>query len=105
MNVKKIAWVKWDLALNKEILGGLNIGSLKAANWALLGKWWWRFQVEGDRLWVKIIKSIYGCDGGLLFEIRGDRLSGSIWGDIVRVGKENGDNLLFIIWKNGGKWV
>ena len=44
--------------------------------------------MEGDRLWVKIIKSIYGCDGGLLFEIRDDRLSGSIWGDIVRVGKD-----------------
>ena len=36
---------------------------------------------------MKIIKGIYGCDRGL-FEIGGDRLSGSIWGDIVRVGKD-----------------
>ncbi|GKC74702.1 RNA-directed DNA polymerase, eukaryota, reverse transcriptase zinc-binding domain protein [Tanacetum coccineum] len=87
---KKIAWVKWDLTLNKANLGGLNIGSLKACNWALLGKWWWRFQVEGDRLWIKIIKSIYGTDGGLsvMLERRSNRLSGSIWGDIMRVGKD-----------------
>ncbi|GJX98516.1 hypothetical protein Tco_0355535 [Tanacetum coccineum] len=70
--------------------GGLNIGSLKACNWALLGKWWWRFQGEGDRLWIKIIKSIYGTNGGLsgMLERRSNRLSESIWGDIIRVGKD-----------------
>ncbi|GJR66845.1 RNA-directed DNA polymerase, eukaryota, reverse transcriptase zinc-binding domain protein [Tanacetum coccineum] len=62
---KNTAWVKWDLALNKANLGGLNIGSLKASNWALL-------------------------DEGLFmsFESRSNRLSRSIWGDIVRVGKD-----------------
>ncbi|GJS82658.1 hypothetical protein Tco_0749199 [Tanacetum coccineum] len=57
---RKMAWVKWDVALNKLTLGGLNIGSLKVFNWALVGNWWWRFRVDGDRLWVRIIKSIYG---------------------------------------------
>lgn len=46
-------------------LGGLNIGSLNLKNLALLGKWWWRFRVEHNSLWVKVISSIYGRDGGL----------------------------------------
>ncbi|GJU70159.1 hypothetical protein Tco_1256418 [Tanacetum coccineum] len=43
----------------------LNIGSLKASSLGLLGKWWWCFKVEGNSLWVKVIKSIYRDDGGL----------------------------------------
>ncbi|GKC70492.1 retrotransposon protein, putative, ty1-copia subclass [Tanacetum coccineum] len=43
----------------------LNIGNLKASSVDLLGKWWWCFKVEGNSLWVKVIKSIYRDDGGL----------------------------------------
>ncbi|GKC96937.1 RNA-directed DNA polymerase, eukaryota, reverse transcriptase zinc-binding domain protein, partial [Tanacetum coccineum] len=35
----KIAWVKWPIILNSFDKGGLNIGSLKAFNLALLQKW------------------------------------------------------------------
>ena len=62
---KKMSWVKWDNVISSYGLGGLNIGSLRAKNWALMGKWWWRFWVEGDALWVKVIRSIHGSDGGL----------------------------------------
>ncbi|GJW17533.1 hypothetical protein Tco_0024969 [Tanacetum coccineum] len=34
-------------------------------DWALLGKWWWRFKREGDALWVRVIKSVYRENGGL----------------------------------------
>nr|GEZ39483.1 putative RNA-directed DNA polymerase, eukaryota [Tanacetum cinerariifolium] len=54
---KPIMWVKWEKALANYEMGGLNTGSLKAMNWALLSKWWWRFQVENEALWVKVIKS------------------------------------------------
>ncbi|XP_071689041.1 uncharacterized protein [Rutidosis leptorrhynchoides] len=64
-NDTKLSWVKWDTILLPYREGGLNIGSLKSKNWALLGKWWWRFRTENDSLWVKVIKSIYGRDGGL----------------------------------------
>nr|GEW70920.1 putative RNA-directed DNA polymerase, eukaryota, reverse transcriptase zinc-binding domain protein [Tanacetum cinerariifolium] len=84
---RKMAWVKWDVALNKLALGDLDIGSLKASNWALVGKWWWRFRVEGDRLWVRIIKSIYGEDGGFRVEDGNNRLIGGKWGEIVKVGR------------------
>ncbi|GKE82192.1 hypothetical protein Tco_1552192, partial [Tanacetum coccineum] len=38
----KMAWVKWPIILNSFDKGGLNIGSLKAFNLALLQKWRWR---------------------------------------------------------------
>ncbi|XP_071714382.1 uncharacterized protein [Rutidosis leptorrhynchoides] len=45
--------------------GGLNIGSLKCKNLALLCKWWWRLHNEPSSLWAKIIISLYGPSGGL----------------------------------------
>ncbi|GJU60508.1 reverse transcriptase domain, reverse transcriptase zinc-binding domain protein, partial [Tanacetum coccineum] len=66
---------------------GLNIGSLRAKNWALVGKWWWRFKREGDALWVRLIKSIYGESGSLEFDGVGSRVGRSgLWCDIVKVG-------------------
>ncbi|XP_071719284.1 uncharacterized protein [Rutidosis leptorrhynchoides] len=35
--------------------GGLNNGSLRAKNLALLGKWWWRFKTETNSIWVKVL--------------------------------------------------
>ncbi|XP_071739065.1 uncharacterized protein [Rutidosis leptorrhynchoides] len=64
-NKSKLHWAKWVDILKSYELDGLNIGSLRAKNWALLSKWWWKFLTETDSLWVKVIKSIYGRDGGL----------------------------------------
>ncbi|XP_071717917.1 uncharacterized protein [Rutidosis leptorrhynchoides] len=61
----KIPWVKWECVISPYGHGGLNFGSLKSKNLALLGKWWWRFKTETNSLWVKIIRSIYGLNGGL----------------------------------------
>ncbi|GJX55368.1 RNA-directed DNA polymerase, eukaryota, reverse transcriptase zinc-binding domain protein [Tanacetum coccineum] len=44
--------------------GGLGIGSIKAKNLSLLGKWWWRFHNEKEALWCKVITCLYGNDGG-----------------------------------------
>ncbi|GJX65451.1 hypothetical protein Tco_0299794 [Tanacetum coccineum] len=46
-----ITWVKWDSILVSPKYGGLGVGSLRAKNLALLGKWKWRFLVEKDALW------------------------------------------------------
>ncbi|KAJ9555882.1 hypothetical protein OSB04_010496 [Centaurea solstitialis] len=82
-------WVKWSKVLGSFEFGGLNVGSLKESNWSLLCKWWWRFRVEEGALWVKVIKSIFGEDGGL---VKIDRSTGgggaSVWGNIVKVGLE-----------------
>ncbi|GKD51601.1 reverse transcriptase domain, reverse transcriptase zinc-binding domain protein [Tanacetum coccineum] len=87
---KKLSWVKWESLIASFGLGGLNIGSLRAKNLALLGKWWWRFKNEGGDLWVRVIKSIHGASGGLE-EYRTDGVEGMGWGvwrDIVRVGRD-----------------
>nr|GEW05829.1 reverse transcriptase domain, reverse transcriptase zinc-binding domain protein [Tanacetum cinerariifolium] len=62
---KKLSWVKWDSVINSFGEGGFNIGSLRAKNLALLGKWLWRFKREGRSLWVRVIKSIHGSSGSL----------------------------------------
>nr|GEY73959.1 putative RNA-directed DNA polymerase, eukaryota, reverse transcriptase zinc-binding domain protein [Tanacetum cinerariifolium] len=62
---KKLSWVKRNSVINSFGEGGLNIGSLRAKNLALLGKWWWRFKREGRILWVRVIKSIHGSSGSL----------------------------------------
>ncbi|XP_071716755.1 uncharacterized protein [Rutidosis leptorrhynchoides] len=61
----KISWVKWENILLPYESGGLNVGSLKNKNLALLGKWWWRFKTDTTSLWTKLIRSIYGIDSGL----------------------------------------
>ncbi|GJS39203.1 putative RNA-directed DNA polymerase [Tanacetum coccineum] len=118
-DTRKMAWIKWDKVLSKFELGGLNVGSLKASNLGLLGKWWWRFREDGEALWVRVIKSLYGESGGLYetCERVRVRILGT-WGNIVRVGREidrtgvvfsssfgrklgNGDGIRF--WKD--KWA
>ncbi|PWA80255.1 reverse transcriptase domain, Reverse transcriptase zinc-binding domain protein [Artemisia annua] len=84
---KKLAWIKWDKVLASHGAGGLNIGSLRAKNLALVGKWWWRFRIESGALWVRVIKNIYGINGGLVDNGVLRELGGSsVWRDIVRVG-------------------
>ena len=79
---RKMIWVKWDVALYKLAFDELNIDSLQASNWALVGKQWWRFRVDRDRLWVRIIKSIYGEDGGLRDDDGSNRLIGGNMGEL-----------------------
>nr|GEU90858.1 putative RNA-directed DNA polymerase, eukaryota, reverse transcriptase zinc-binding domain protein [Tanacetum cinerariifolium] len=61
---RKMAWVRWDQALASHEKGGLNIGSLKTFNLALLQKWRWRFSTNPNLLWVKLIKAIHGFKAG-----------------------------------------
>nr|GEW82667.1 putative RNA-directed DNA polymerase, eukaryota, reverse transcriptase zinc-binding domain protein [Tanacetum cinerariifolium] len=62
--VKKIPWVKWKSVMASYDNEGLNIRSLEAFNIALLLKWRWRFVSNSNMLWVKVIKEIYGVNGG-----------------------------------------
>ncbi|GJU10075.1 transposon TX1 [Tanacetum coccineum] len=67
---KKIQWVKWDMLLASHGDGGLNIGSLQAKNWALLGK----------------------CGGlGGVRGVGGDLKRGWVWREIIKIGEELGE--------------
>ncbi|GJS44823.1 putative RNA-directed DNA polymerase, eukaryota, reverse transcriptase zinc-binding domain protein [Tanacetum coccineum] len=46
-------------------MGGLGIGSIFALNVGLLFKWIWRFMQNSSDLWARVIKAIYGHNGGI----------------------------------------
>ncbi|GJT89434.1 RNA-directed DNA polymerase, eukaryota, reverse transcriptase zinc-binding domain protein, partial [Tanacetum coccineum] len=93
-NEKKITWVKWEKCLASKNLGGLGVGSIYALNLGLLFKWIWRFRCHSNDLWEKVIKSLYGINGG----INDDHVfSHSTWGAIlssVKRLKQNGIDLM-----------
>ncbi|GJV63851.1 RNA-directed DNA polymerase, eukaryota, reverse transcriptase zinc-binding domain protein [Tanacetum coccineum] len=81
----EISWVKWDSVLQSSESGGLGIGSLRAKNLGLLGKWWWRFLIEKNALWCRVISVFYGVDGGFSSRI-GSGLHKSIWENVISSG-------------------
>uniref|UniRef100_A0A2N9FLS3 Reverse transcriptase domain-containing protein n=1 Tax=Fagus sylvatica TaxID=28930 RepID=A0A2N9FLS3_FAGSY len=60
----KHSLVKWDTICSPIDKGGLGIRLLVPLNRALLGKWLWRFVVEGDRLWRRVVASRHGAVHG-----------------------------------------
>ncbi|GJS15088.1 hypothetical protein Tco_0409560 [Tanacetum coccineum] len=82
---KRLIWIKWKTALASIDQGGLEIGSIYAKNMSLLGNWWWRFLYKGEALWCRVIKLIYGNEGGLMGEL-GTGLKYGFWENIVSVG-------------------
>nr|GEV33431.1 RNA-directed DNA polymerase, eukaryota [Tanacetum cinerariifolium] len=60
----KMAWIKWPNVLASYEHSGLEVGSLKAFNLALLQIWHWRFVNNSELLWVKLMKAIHGLEVG-----------------------------------------
>ncbi|KAL4563536.1 hypothetical protein LXL04_027579 [Taraxacum kok-saghyz] len=82
---RRITWIKWKAVLNTRQHGGLNIGSFKALNLALMVKWWWRFYSEDDNnIWKQVIKAIHGLNGGLISGTT-VRYRGNVWGRISQI--------------------
>ncbi|GKB99552.1 RNA-directed DNA polymerase, eukaryota, reverse transcriptase zinc-binding domain protein [Tanacetum coccineum] len=77
---RKVAWVKWPAVLASLDKGDIGIGSLKSFNLALLQKWRWRMTSNDKALWVKVIKSLHGQEGGFGLHNNG---SNGIWAKIV----------------------
>lgn len=59
-----IAWGSWNKVCSSLDYGGLGVGSIRAMNLSLLGKWKWRFLIEKNALWRKVICALHGEDGG-----------------------------------------
>ena len=62
--------------------GGLGIIGLEAMNISLLAKWIGRFKTEDQALWVQVIKSIHGEEGGLS-EAQTGKMHSCIWKSIL----------------------
>ncbi|KAJ0475516.1 putative RNA-directed DNA polymerase [Helianthus annuus] len=56
---EKMKWVTWRNMMTPKDFGGMGFGSLRVMNLALLAKWWWRFKVERDSLWKKVVWEIH----------------------------------------------
>ncbi|CAL5445008.1 unnamed protein product [Camellia sinensis] len=55
--------VAWERLCSPKKRGGLGVRKLVVFNWALLGKWLWRF-AEEERLWRKVVAAKYGLEKG-----------------------------------------
>ncbi|GJT93456.1 RNA-directed DNA polymerase, eukaryota [Tanacetum coccineum] len=62
---RKALWVRWSKVLTPKDKRGLGVSSLYAINRGLMIKWLWRFHSQKSTLWSKVIKAIYGSDGGM----------------------------------------
>ncbi|GKV09195.1 hypothetical protein SLEP1_g20735 [Rubroshorea leprosula] len=56
---RKIPWVKWDIVCGNKAQGGLGVSDLRRKNWALLGKWWFRFGDGVGSLWKRVVRDKY----------------------------------------------
>lgn len=58
-NEKKICWVAWSTVMASKEKGGLGVGSLKAQNYALLLKWWWKLRDGKHCIWREVIRVVH----------------------------------------------
>lgn len=84
---KNMSWIKWTRVRANFGMGGLNIGSLRALNWGLIGKWWWRFKTERGSLRARVISNIHGIDGGLGVGLDEELWKKGVWGGIIKIGR------------------
>ncbi|KAJ0428711.1 putative RNA-directed DNA polymerase [Helianthus annuus] len=52
---QRMPWVAWNNTKAPKEFGGTGLGSLMETNIAMLGKWWWRFKIDKNSLWRKVI--------------------------------------------------
>lgn len=54
--------MRWILVSKMQLDGGLDIVGLKHRNFGLIAKWGWRFMLESDSFWSKVIMSTHGSN-------------------------------------------
>ena len=61
---RKIHLVRWTVICKDKRRGGLGLRHLKVFNHTLLGKWLWRFPLERESFWRKVIVGKFGEEKG-----------------------------------------
>ncbi|KAM0052219.1 putative RNA-directed DNA polymerase [Helianthus debilis subsp. tardiflorus] len=59
-DIKKLHWVAWEKVTLPKRYGGLGLSKLNLVNEALLCKWVWRYRVEEESLWRRVIMACHG---------------------------------------------
>ncbi|GKV26308.1 hypothetical protein SLEP1_g35639 [Rubroshorea leprosula] len=87
---KKISWVKWDCVCRDKAKGGLGVPDLLRKNWALLGKWWYRFGDGVENLWKRVVREKYygGRSEVDITAVEYSRVS-KMWRDIIKIGGQS----------------
>lgn len=57
--VRRMHWVSWSKITRPKFEGGLGLQMAKGRNIALLAKLNWRFHLEGETLWARVLKNKY----------------------------------------------
>ncbi|CAN0857148.1 Putative ribonuclease H protein At1g65750 [Linum grandiflorum] len=102
---KKFHMVSWDRVKIPKRRGGLGVMDLRSMNVALLGKWLWRFGVERNAWWRKLIRVKFGLERGSDWRSACNRSSSgwSIWFWILKVSPDFWG--LASVDPGGGEWV
>ena len=82
-NRRKIHLVRWEVTCKDMRHGGLGLRYLKDFNHALLGKWLWRFPIERESLWRRVIVGKFGeVQGGWTTREVRESYGTGLWKDI-----------------------
>ena len=83
---RKVHLVNWGCVTLKKEQGGVGIRRLREMNVSLLLKWWWKFGVERNSLWKRIIcsKSQDSMEGWMPVVESASKCS-RVWQDIISI--------------------
>ncbi|WJZ84098.1 hypothetical protein VitviT2T_003721 [Vitis vinifera] len=80
---RKIHLVRWAVICKDKRHGGLGLRYLKDFNHALLGKWLWRFPIERESFWRRVIVGKFGeVQGGWTTREVRESYGTGLWKDI-----------------------
>ncbi|CAN1815396.1 Putative ribonuclease H protein At1g65750 [Linum perenne] len=81
----KIHWIRWDMVKNPKDLSGLGIHDLTLLNSSLLGKWAWRFGVEKNAWWRRLMVDKCGTGPSDWIPVWNENSAGtSIWRWVIK---------------------
>ncbi|KAA3485561.1 putative Transposon TX1 [Gossypium australe] len=81
----KMAKVDWNIVCKPKVKGGAGVVNLGVKNKALLAKWSWRFEIEKEALWRKVILAKYGSKVQRWhFKMTNPKDMSSVWRGIVK---------------------
>ena len=97
---RKVHLINWEVVCAQKEKGGLGLRKIILLNEALLGKWIWRFAIEKDNLWKKVLLVKYGQEGlgWRTNEVRGTFEVG-VWKEILKEANWCWDNIQFKVGK------
>ena len=82
---RKVHLINWETVCTQKEKGGLGLRKIILLNKVLLGKWVWRFAIEKDNLWKKVLLVKYDQEGfgWRTNEVRGTYGVG-VWKEILK---------------------